>query len=70
MNQSIIYNDIQDCIQQSNSFQELDEIQKENIKLKYDIVMKDIIIYSLNKTIKLYKHNYDMWDSFQKTFLK
>lgn len=70
MSKSIIFNNIHDCIENIDDSQKFQEIEKENIKLKYDIVMKDIIIYSLNKKMKTYEYHIEMWTSFQNTFLK
>jgi hypothetical protein len=42
-------------------YQSDDEENNDNIKLKYEIVLKDIIIRHLEKQLKKYEHGYNMW---------
>jgi len=38
-----------------------DDEKDETIKLKYEIVLKDIIVKHLEKQLKKYEHGYNMW---------
>ena len=47
-----------------------EELKMQMNKLKYSLVMKDIIINDLKKKMKDYEWSHYMWSSFTKTFLQ
>lgn len=66
----LVYIDIESIIEsQEEDDKSHDEKYIEIIKLKYSLVLKDIIIIGLQKKMKEYEWGNKMWNDFTRSFL-
>ena len=68
----LVYADIENIIESGEEREERreqEEREKEIVKLRYSVVLKDIIIVGMKKKMKEYEWSHRMWSDFTRMFL-